>query len=701
MLNKILLYTIAFVYPSSWLINWFFDSATPGDFAERLLFSIIFAVTGTLCDSPRKEVRKICINIIPALVFSITYHSLYKCYSTVFSLEYVSLSYMVFILSALSFSNSILLITYVLLTILGNFVASVLTLPRVQFFHHFIPAILSYLAVLVVLRLKIKQKDILVLNEKYIEENILPNPIGVIITDEEFRLQYINDIGKKILNVGFRDEFLYGSKILFPVTSTQMQTGEQTQVEIAGDRILDLRYIKSEWMSVPGFLILVKEVTEEMKQKKESERILKLQETAVHSLGEGILCLNHEGIVTFVNPNACKLLDLEREELLGEFFHSKVHHTSQEGTSYEEENFPVRDTYTEGKPSHVSTDIFWKKDGTFFPVEYTSNPIYNNEKLEGAVVIFRDTSERKRRERLDEEYRDGLHYLSSTSNQFLEIFTETELYSFISREMQEITGASATIVNSYNLELSSFTTEAHTGIQSNFTEVYGILGRELKNLTYKIDLNDPTLDLYYKHHTEKIIDGLFTMKYGNFSHTICIEIEKIFKTKEVFSFPLIYKDILFGNILLLFPDTPKFNKQKQETFLGQSSINLYRKRMETEKNRNRFRFDPFIRETSALYMEIKLDGTILFINPALEEAVGYSLREVEGKIWWNLFQIGDSYTEVQNFVRELKIAPKKNFQKEIISKKGYRLKVRWDFIYKIDPETDDEIITGLGLEAFY
>src|SRR5215208_5800018 len=49
------------------------------------------------------------------------------------------------------------------------------------------------------------------------------------------------------------------------------------------------------------------------------------------------------------------------------------------------------------KPGPLSRDneVFWRKDGTHFPVEYVSTPIVEGDKILGAVVTFKDITERK------------------------------------------------------------------------------------------------------------------------------------------------------------------------------------------------------------------------------------------------------------------------------------------------------------------
>ena len=53
----------------------------------------------------------------------------------------------------------------------------------------------------------------------------------------------------------------------------------------------------------------------------------------------------------------------------------------------------------DGVVRHVPEDVFWCKDGTHFLVEYVSTPIHEHDTLVGAVVIFKDITERKRIER--------------------------------------------------------------------------------------------------------------------------------------------------------------------------------------------------------------------------------------------------------------------------------------------------------------
>ncbi len=124
----------------------------------------------------------------------------------------------------------------------------------------------------------------------------------------------------------------------------------------------------------------------------------------LQSVGEGIYGLDRDGRTTFVNPVAVEMLGYEPEEILGRFMHDLVHHSKADGSPYPVEECPTTRTFVEGEAVSVSEDVLWTKDGTSIPVEYTSTPVRKGEALVGAVVSFRDITERKEVERLKNEF---------------------------------------------------------------------------------------------------------------------------------------------------------------------------------------------------------------------------------------------------------------------------------------------------------
>jgi two-component system sporulation sensor kinase A len=144
---------------------------------------------------------------------------------------------------------------------------------------------------------------------------------------------------------------------------------------------------------------------EQSKEKLEGgvTRLIHQNELILNAVGEGIFGLDLDGNTTFVNPAAAKMIGYEVHELIGKNQHSILHHSKPDGSPYPIEECPISASLN-GKVSHVTNEVFWKRDGTSFPVEYVSAPIYEQGETTGAVVTFRDISERHKSEK---ELRDS------------------------------------------------------------------------------------------------------------------------------------------------------------------------------------------------------------------------------------------------------------------------------------------------------
>ena len=130
----------------------------------------------------------------------------------------------------------------------------------------------------------------------------------------------------------------------------------------------------------------------------ELREALYLNKLILESAGEGIYGLDAEGRTTFINRAAEKMTGFSAQEMIGNCQHQLVHHSRPDGTAYPQKECPIYAAFRKGKVFQTSEEVFWRKDGTGFPVEYVSTPIRENMKVLGAVVVFRDISERKQAE---------------------------------------------------------------------------------------------------------------------------------------------------------------------------------------------------------------------------------------------------------------------------------------------------------------
>ena len=115
----------------------------------------------------------------------------------------------------------------------------------------------------------------------------------------------------------------------------------------------------------------------------------------LRAAGEGIYGVNAEGKTTFVNPAAERMLGWGAEELVGKEIHPIVHHTHHDGRHYPDHDCPIYAAFRDGAVHQVDGEVFWRKDGTPVWVEYTSTPIRDRGVVVGAVIVFRDVSQRR------------------------------------------------------------------------------------------------------------------------------------------------------------------------------------------------------------------------------------------------------------------------------------------------------------------
>lgn len=129
------------------------------------------------------------------------------------------------------------------------------------------------------------------------------------------------------------------------------------------------------------------------------------------SVGDGLYCVDTDGLCTFMNPAAKKLLGKTNEEVIGQNVHYIHHHSRQDGSHYPVDECPIYAAVRDGVVYEGHQELFWKQDGSSFPVEFTSTPIISEGQIIGAVVVFRDISERLATERHLKDTLQELHDL--------------------------------------------------------------------------------------------------------------------------------------------------------------------------------------------------------------------------------------------------------------------------------------------------
>jgi len=181
----------------------------------------------------------------------------------------------------------------------------------------------------------------------------------------------------------------------------------------------------------PRFMLALSEDITERKQAEEAlqnseERALLI----LNSAAEGIFGCDSHGTCLFCNTAAAQLLGYDGpEQLLGQNMHALEHHTRKDGTPFPIDDCPIYVGFLENRGVHIDDDIFWKKDGSSFPVEYWSHPLVRDGKTVGAVVTFFDVTERKKAEEALRKSEQRTHTLLEINNAIITNLTPDALFS--------------------------------------------------------------------------------------------------------------------------------------------------------------------------------------------------------------------------------------------------------------------------------
>jgi PAS domain S-box-containing protein len=183
------------------------------------------------------------------------------------------------------------------------------------------------------------------------------------------------------------------------------------------------------------------------RQLAENEELLRL---IMSSTVEAIYGIDTEGICTFANESCLKLLGYEHiGEVLGRNMHDLIHYRTADGLPMPVEECLIFKAFREGNGVTVTDEFFWRRDGSSLPVEYSSYPIRKNNVIVGAVVTWRDISERRQRESA----------LRETQELFALFMNYSPIYTFI----KEVTSTESRVLQA----------------SENFAQMIGIPGSKM------------------------------------------------------------------------------------------------------------------------------------------------------------------------------------------------------------------------------
>ena len=113
------------------------------------------------------------------------------------------------------------------------------------------------------------------------------------------------------------------------------------------------------------------------------------------SAAEGLYGVDTQGRCTFINRAALKMLGYAQEsDVVGKDMHALIQHSHADGTPRPAHESAIARSYREQSELHVTDEVFWRRDGSSFPVEYWAHPMRVDSQVQGAVATFFDITER-------------------------------------------------------------------------------------------------------------------------------------------------------------------------------------------------------------------------------------------------------------------------------------------------------------------
>ncbi|MDX9735235.1 MAG: PAS domain S-box protein [Thermoanaerobaculia bacterium] len=152
------------------------------------------------------------------------------------------------------------------------------------------------------------------------------------------------------------------------------------------------------WAEEQVVLVNVRDVSEVRAATAELEALSRRLRLILDSASDGILGLDRDGRITFVNKAAAAQLGWSVGELLGADSHRCWHHTKPDGSVHPSADCPILGSMRTASRVSVTDDVFCRKDGSRFPVRYEASPKREAGKVVGAVVVFHDVSREERLE---------------------------------------------------------------------------------------------------------------------------------------------------------------------------------------------------------------------------------------------------------------------------------------------------------------
>lgn len=262
------------------------------------------------------------------------------------------------------------------------------------------------------------EKTLLKSEARYRE--VVENSLGFVFTcSMEGRLTSLNAFTAETL--GYRAEGLVGRFVTeltdaegaaaFQDCLNTLESAEEWQGSLPlrrSDGVYRRIAVRSRRMQLPGERPFVlnhgMDVTEQYEAEEALHMATRQREQILEAVDDGIFGMDLDGKVSFINEAGARMLGYTADQLVGRDLHELIHHSHADGTPYSRSTSPILQALRRCEPIRMRDEVFWRQDGTAIPIEYSANPLIEGGEVCGMVVAFQDVSERRRLEKMKDEF---------------------------------------------------------------------------------------------------------------------------------------------------------------------------------------------------------------------------------------------------------------------------------------------------------
>lgn len=296
--------------------------------------------------------------------------------------------------------------------------------------------------------------------EQFLASIIKHNPSGIAIHDKSLNYLFVSDrylkdykvkdhniIGKHHYEV-FPDLPEKWRKVHQKVLHGEIMSNEEDIYKKDDGTLEYTQWLCKPWYTkegeIGGMILYTDLITERKMIEMEHRQTARKLELVLEHAGDGIFAVDTSDKATMINKAALHMLGYDKSDLLGKQMHSAHHHTKKDGNPYPLEKCPVQQVFRDGKINIQNDEVFWRKDGSSFPVEYISAPIKEEGKITGAVVSFRDITFRKKAEVKIQKLNNQLRQIIRTINRISRAESTELLQTIVADAARKLVNAKGT-----------------------------------------------------------------------------------------------------------------------------------------------------------------------------------------------------------------------------------------------------------------